>query len=130
MRSGCCALAHESDYPLAKDLSDVFDTLGRPLTLGVSNAEVTEALEAGRPDADLHVAISETDARAVDRFMQLLDLTDEFCREERLLSLARTRGQREFQNWFLGEFFRQGHGADPSPWNQQSSPGAWRSSVS
>ncbi len=124
------ALAHESDYPLAKDLSEVFDSLGRPLTLGVANTEVSTAIEEGRSTTDLCIALSRSDARAVDRFMQLLDLTDEFCREERMLSLARTRGQREFQNWFLGEFFRQGHGAPPSSWNQQTSPGAWRSSVS
>jgi len=124
------ALAHENDYPLAKDLSEVFDTLGRPLTLGVANAEVSAAIEAGRSATDLRVVLSQADARAVDRFMQLLDLTDEFCREERMLSLARTRGQREFQNWFLGEFFRQGHGAEPGAWNQQTSPGEWRSSVS
>ena len=49
-------------------------------------------------------------------FIELLDLADEFCREERLLSLARTPEQRRFQRWLLGEFVRQGDGEDPIAW--------------
>ena len=109
-------LAHESDYPLAKDLSVVFDTLGRPLTLGIGSAQVAAALEAGRTTADLEVTMSRSAARSLARFVELLDLTDAFCREERMLSLARSPGQRRFQNWFLGEFVRQSDGADPRPW--------------
>ena len=49
-------------------------------------------------------------AAAIGRFLELLDLADAFCREERLLSLARTPEQRRFQRWFLGEFVRQEQG--------------------
>ena len=106
-------LAHESTYPLAADLSVLFDTLGRPLTLGIGSAQVAAALTAGRSSTDLEVTMSRTAARGLSRFIELLDLTDAFCREERMLSLARSPEQRRFQNWFLGEFVRQSDGAPP-----------------
>ncbi|CAN5410747.1 hypothetical protein BH11ACT8_BH11ACT8_35320 [soil metagenome] len=110
------ALAHESDYPLAADLAVVFDTLGRPLSLGLGTDEVLAAQLAGESVADLRIVMSRRQAGALDRFVQLLDLTDEFCREEKMLSLARTPIQRAFQNWFIGEFVRQASGAAPQPW--------------
>ena len=109
-------LAHESDYPLARDLSAIFDSLGRPLTLGIGSAQVAAALGSGRSSTDLEVTMSRTDARGFERFVELLDLTDAFCREERMLSLARSPEQRRFQNWFLGEFVRQSQGGEPRPW--------------
>ncbi|CAN5472373.1 hypothetical protein BH09ACT12_BH09ACT12_17700 [soil metagenome] len=109
-------LAHESDYPLAKDLSVVFDTLGRPLTLGIGSAQVAAAAAAGDINADLDVTMSRAAAHDLNRFVELLDLTDAFCREERMLSLARSPTQRRFQNWFLGEFVRQSDGGEPRAW--------------
>jgi hypothetical protein len=49
-------------------------------------------------------------------FVDLLDVADEFCRQQRLLTLARTPEQRVFQRWFLGEYIRQAAGASPEPW--------------
>lgn len=115
-------LAHESDYPLARDLSAVFDTLGRPLTLGIGSTQVAAALGTGRTSTDLEVTMSRTAARGLARFVELLDLTDAFCREERMLSLARSPEQRRFQNWFLGEFVRQSDGAEPQPWRPVPDP--------
>ncbi len=110
------AMAHESDYPLARDLAEVFNRLGRPLTLGVGSAEVTAAQDAGRPVTDLEVAVGRATARGVERFIELLELTDEFCRAEKMLSLARTPRQHAFQTWYLGEFARQADGEPARPW--------------
>ena len=55
-------------------------------------------------------------ARTLSRFIELLDLADDFCRQQRLLSLARTPEQRRFQSWFLCEFVRQAEGEEPLPW--------------
>lgn len=109
-------LTHESSYPLAKDLSLVFDTLGRPLTLGIGGGQVAAALAAGRTITDLEVTMGRAAARGLDRFVELLDLTDAFCIEERMLSLARSPEQRRFQNWLLGEFVRQSEGGEPEAW--------------
>jgi anti-sigma regulatory factor (Ser/Thr protein kinase) len=121
------ALAHESDYPLAKTLSDLFGSLDRDLREGIRNEDIERAQASGKAATDLRVQMPRTTAESIGRFLELLDLADAFCREERLLSLARTPEQRRFQQWFLGEFVRQVHGEAPLAWPDAPEPG--RSSV-
>lgn len=110
------ALTHEAEYPLAKTLSDLFGTLDRVLREGIDPDQVEAALRAGHTHTDLVVDMPLTIAASIGRFLDLLDLADAFCREERLLSLARSPEQRAFQQWFLGEFVRQQLGEQPTPW--------------
>lgn len=110
------ALAHEADYPLAKSLSDLFGALEQPLHDGMGLDQVEAAQEAGHERTDVRVVMDTESAAVIGRFIELLDLADAFCREERLLSLARTSEQQQFQEWFLGEFVRQASGKDPLPW--------------
>lgn len=110
------ALAHESDYPLAKDLSDLFGSLERDLRDGIGADQIEQALSSGADRADLRVAMPRPTAATIGRFIELLDLADAFCREERLLSLARTVDQQQFQRWFLSEFVRQERGEGPLAW--------------
>ncbi|QDH11137.1 ATP-binding protein [Nocardioides dongxiaopingii] len=124
------AMAHEADYPLAKDLADVFAQLGRPLTLGAMRDEVGRAQEEGLTHTDLEVVMGRTEARGVRRFVELLDLTDAFAREEKMLSLARTPEQHTFQTWFLGEFVRQADGGEPTAFPTSTGSEQRRSSVS
>ncbi|ABL83787.1 MULTISPECIES: ATP-binding protein [unclassified Nocardioides] len=109
------ALAHEHEYPLAKDLSDLFGSLERDLREGIGADQIDRALESGDAATDLHVAMPRETAATIGRFIELLDLADAFCREERLLSLARTPEQQRFQRWFLTEFVRQAAGEPPLP---------------
>jgi hypothetical protein len=115
------ALAHQQDYPLAKNLSDLFGSLEQPLRAGLGSDRIEAAQAAGEATVTLRVALAKSPARALDQLIELLDLADAFCREERLLSLARTPEQRSFQNWFLGEFVRQSQGRDPCPWRPSRS---------
>lgn len=117
------ALAHESDYPLAKTLSDMFGSLERQLREGIGVDQIESATAAGRTTADLQIRMLREGAVTIDRFLELLDLADEFCRKERLLSLARTDEERRFEQWFLGEFVRQGNGAQPIVWSAAPPPG-------
>lgn len=110
------ALAHEDHYPLAKDLSDLFGSMEQPLLDDMGRDQIEAALKSGSTTTDLHVVIDRSLAQSLDRFIDLLDLADAFCREERLLSLARTAEQHRFQTWFLGEFVRQSNGKAPTPW--------------
>jgi hypothetical protein len=110
------SLAHESDYPLAKDLSDLFGSLERDLREGIGADQIDEALASGAAVADLRVAMPRPTAATIGRFIELLDLADAFCREKRLLSLARTPDQQRFQRWFLSEFVRQERGEAPLAW--------------
>ena len=110
------AIAHEADYPLAKSLSDLFGTLERQLRDGIGLSDLEGALAQQTEIADLFVRMPREAATTLRSFVDLLDVADEFCRQERLLSLARTEEQREFQRWFLGEYIRQAAGALPEPW--------------
>lgn len=115
------ALAHESAYPLAKDLSDLFGSLERHLRDVIGTDALDLAVAEGRDVVDLEVRMARAATQALARFIELLDLADEFCREERLLSLARSPEQRRFQRWLLGEFVRQGNGEEPIPWTEVES---------
>ncbi len=122
------ALAAEANYPLAKSLSDLFGSLERELRAGIDADYIDEATRAGETEVDLNVVIARETAVTIDRFLELLDLADAFCRQQRLLSLARTPEQRDFQRWFLGEFVRRRAGEPPLTWNDVQLPG--RQSVS
>lgn len=110
------ALAHETDYPLAKSLSDLFAALERSLRDGLGAEQVQAAEFTGQEYADVYARISRRSATTLSRFLEALELADAFCREERLLSLARSPEQRAFQSWFLGEYVRQTAGEEPLPW--------------
>ncbi|MEP9382378.1 ATP-binding protein [Nocardioides sp. KR10-350] len=110
------ALAHAAEYPLAKSLSDLFSALERQLRDGIGQAEIEGAVDSGAERADLRVRMPRAAAETLQRFLELLDVTDEFCRQERLLTLARSPEQVRFQRWFLGEYIRQAAGSSPTPW--------------
>jgi anti-sigma regulatory factor (Ser/Thr protein kinase) len=110
------SLAHQSDYPLAKSLSDLFASLDRQLRDGIGGEQIEAAMAAGQESTDLVVHMPRATAATLSKFVELLDLADEFCREERLLSLARSPEQRTFQGWFLCEFVRQSRGEAPLSW--------------
>ncbi|MCB0906194.1 MAG: ATP-binding protein [Nocardioidaceae bacterium] len=109
------SLAHEEDYPLARDLTDVFTRFDHAYP-----REATEhfdrAAAAGRATTDLEIMADAAHLDTYEQMLALLDLADEFCRAQRLLSLARSPEQVVFQQWFLGEFIRQGHGEAPLAW--------------
>ena len=87
------ALAHEHEYPLAKALSDLFGSLERPLRYDLGAEQVEAARQAGETHLDLDVVMRRPDTIQVEHLSELLALADEFCREERLLSLARSPEQ-------------------------------------
>lgn len=122
------ALAHEANYPLASSLSHLFGTLDRVIREGIATDQVERTLASGHETTDLTLQVPVATVETIDRFLELLDLADAFCREERLLSLARTPQQREFQQWFLGEMVRQHQGEEPTTWSADPVPG--RSHVS
>ena len=117
------ALAHESDYPLAKSLSDLFGSLDRQLRDGIGVEQIEAALAKGSESTDLVVHMPRATATTLVRFVELLELADEFCRAERLLSLARSAEQRKFQAWFLTEFVRQANGDPPLSWLEAKTNG-------
>ncbi len=111
------ALAHQDDYPLAKNLSDLFSAMDQPARAQVGTQQIEAAYAAGEETTDLELTLPRRVVERVDLFIEMLDLADEFCRAERLLSVARTSDERAFQTWFLREFVRQAGGEKPQPWS-------------
>ena len=64
--------------------------------------------------------VPKASAETIEQFLDMLDLADEFCQKQQLLSLARTAEQRRFQRWLFGEFVRQQRGESPRPWPEMS----------
>lgn len=117
------ALAHESDYPVAKELSDLFAEVDRELRHGLGADAVALAELHGEATADIEVVVARSSADTTEHFIELLDTADAFCRQQRLLSLARSEDERRFQQWYLGEFVRQARGDQPVPWSHETHSG-------
>jgi len=113
------SLAHANDYPLAASLSALFGSLERQLLDGLGHGQLSGVIgsDRERETADLHVRMPRSAAETVRRFLDMLDLIDEFCRQERLLVLARSPEQVTFQRWFLGEYLTQAAGGRPTRWS-------------
>ena len=112
------ALGHEANYPLAASLSRFFSELDATFWRGLRDERLTSALLDEDDELDLTITVPRRSGDDFQRFIELLELADAFCRQERLLILARTREQVAFQTWMFGEFVRQTHGADPLPWRR------------
>jgi hypothetical protein len=111
------AVAHQDTYPVASDLSAYFSALARDFRWQFTGEALVEAVRAGRSTADINVLAPLDAADRFGRLLELYDLADAFCRNERLLTLARSSEQVEFQSWLFGEFVRQGRGQDAKAWS-------------
>lgn len=115
------ALANESEYPLAKRLSELFATLDRQILDG--GEQVQAAVDQGLSTTDVVVAVPRAYAARLHRFVELLDLADDFCRNEHRSSLERGAEQHRFQTWYLTELARQADGEEPMSWHAARSSG-------
>jgi hypothetical protein len=116
------AVAHQDTYPIASDLSAYFNSLARDFRGQFGGGEMVAAIQQGRRHVDIDVLAPADCADRFARVIELYELADAFCRNERLLTLARSPQQVEFQNWLFGEFVRQGSGEDPLPWPGSHAP--------
>ena len=74
------------------------------------------ALDEGRDRIDLTYEVPVQVRAACAALKQLLEEADDYCRNDQLLTLATPPEQREFRDWFLGQFMTQIDGAPPQPW--------------
>jgi anti-sigma regulatory factor (Ser/Thr protein kinase) len=110
------AVAHQDTYPVASDLSMFFSALAGDFRWQLGGEVLREAMHEGRRRLDIDVKASAESGARFARLMELYELADAFCRNERLLTLARSPEQVAFQTWLFGEFVRQSAGEDPHPW--------------
>ncbi len=81
------------------------------------DAIVDEAIAAGKDAVDVTYVVPGSVVEAAARLESLMAQSDEFCASERLLTLPRSKPQRDLADWYLGEFRRQVAGDDPHPWD-------------
>lgn len=113
------SLSHQSDYPLAGDLTSMFANFERQFP-GVFSDQVRSAEVEGLPRVDLAFPMMREAGPIFVTMTEMFDVADAFCRAERLLSMARTPAQRALQNWLLTELVQQLDGATAQPWNAQA----------
>jgi Histidine kinase-like ATPase domain len=115
------AVAHQDTYPLAGDLSLFFNNVAGDFGTEFDVSDLHRSLAMGHDHVDLTVNVPMDSGPRFARLIELLELADAFCRNERLLTLARTEDQVAFQAWLFGEFVRQTAGDPPLPWHDTSS---------
>ena len=115
------AVAHQDTYPVASDLSTFFSSLSHDFRWQLGGEALREAMRAGRSHLDLDVKATPESGARFGRLIELYELADAFCRNERLLTLARTPELVAFQTWLFGEFVRQTNGEEPVPWSAEVS---------
>lgn len=113
------ALAEEIDAAhTPQRLLDLVDVLGRRYAAAAArpDAEIDAAVARGETTIDLVYHVPDHVQAAADELAALMDEADEFCRERKLLALARPQPVIDFSRWYLGEFRRQIAGEPPQPW--------------
>jgi anti-sigma regulatory factor (Ser/Thr protein kinase) len=111
------ALAHGHTYPVATELSEIFIRAEqeRRLTRGIQQME--RELASGREHVTFDLLVPETMPRIMTELMETLERADQFCRDQKLLTLSSTPQETQLQRWFFGEFARQAAGEEPLPWS-------------
>ncbi|HEY0871018.1 MAG TPA: hypothetical protein VGD55_11515 [Acidothermaceae bacterium] len=100
-------------------LRELIDILGRRFDASTSRAdiELQAAVERGDPTVDLTYHVRSHVAAELIVSTELMDDADEFCRQEKLLTLPRDAAMVAFSRWYNREFLRQLDGLPPTPWD-------------
>ena len=80
------------------------------------NAERQRALDAGLDRMDSVMPVSDALPAVLEHVRAVLEESDEYCRQGRLLSLPRPPELVAFATWVGTELQAQVRGAEPTPW--------------
>lgn len=99
-------------------LMALIDALGRRYAPQEDQAaERDAALARGETQRDISITVPVSAGGASATLDQMLDETDDFCRDGQLLTLAAPRHIAAFRRWYLQEVVRQTQGHQPTPWS-------------
>lgn len=111
------ALSDPGRYTIAAKLTDAFADADavRHLSTGVSTLD--DAVNLGASTIDLEYAVPNTAPDVMSRLLPLLEsCRDGSAPDQHLLAMVPSLEVARFQEWYLGEFVRQGRGEAPSAW--------------
>lgn len=114
------SLSHQSDYPLAGDLTSMFADFERQFP-DTYRDQIRAAEARGLRRVDVVFPMVREAGPVFVTMTEMFDVADAFCRAERLLSIARTPAQRALHNWLLDELVQQLDGAIAQRWPGHSS---------
>jgi len=99
-------------------LADLVEILGHEYGGSASrdHPERDAAIERGDATVDVRYDMPVSMRADLVRLSELMDAADEFCRQEKLLTLPRDATVAAFGRWYTGEFLRQLDGLPPTPW--------------
>lgn len=123
------SLSHQSDYPLAGDLTSMFANFERQFP-DTYRDQIRAAETKGLRRVDVVFPMVREAGPVFVTMTEMFDVADAFCRAERLLSIARTPSQRALHNWLLGELVHQLDGAVPQRWTGHSGAATSQASAS
>jgi hypothetical protein len=123
------SLSHQSDYPLAGDLTSMFANFERQFP-DTYRDQIRAAEATGLRRVDVVFPMVREAGPVFVTMTEMFDVADAFCRAERLLSIARTPSQRALHNWLLGELVNQLDGAVAQRWPGHSSAASSPASAS
>jgi len=123
------SLSHQSDYPLAGDLTSMFANFERQFP-DTYRDQIRAAETNGLRRVDVVFPMVREAGPVFVTMTEMFDVADAFCRAERLLSIARTPSQRALHNWLLGELVHQLDGAVPQRWTGHSGAATSQASAS
>lgn len=107
-------------YPIATEFAEAYlqVELERRQVVGLDVLE--EAMRDGVEVVDLTYAAPPSAPASMGRISHLLDQVYESLTDEALLSMRPPPALMALQQWYLGEFVRQGAGKAPTPWRGPS----------
>lgn len=109
------AISNPGRFPLAEEFAELFVQAEHERRQARGLEPLDVAIGSGEPTVDLHYRVPPTAPATMGRIWKLLpQLYDGF--QETLLSIRPSGDLRALQDWYLGEFVRQGDGESPTPW--------------
>src|SRR3954452_6144903 len=113
------AVALEDRSSVPARMLELIDTLGTRYGRAADRPDsaVDAAIARGEESIDLTYQVPAHVLDAADALERIMAEADEFCRQEQMLTLARSETQKRFATWYLDEFRRQLAGDPPSPWD-------------
>jgi len=113
------AVSIEDRSSVPARMLDLIDMLGTRYgrTADRPDSAIDEAIARGEDSVDLVYQVPPHVVDAADALERMMNEADEFCRQEQMLTLARSDVQKRLAQWYLDEFRRQITGEPPQPWD-------------
>jgi len=111
------SLSEPDRYPLAVEFSETFLLVEYERRQVAGIDVLDQAIDRGGATVDLQYVVPPTAPATMSRLNTLLHRVYEELSGTVLLSMAPPEELIELGDWYLGEFARQGEGAEPLPWD-------------